>query len=90
MRAHLEQTDMQTQRPCLLVVDDDRAVLTLEGTGVTCLDVIRALQNASPRSKAVLTAGYKSLAAAVHALQYGAPDHVRAGEMRSQPGDGLP
>ena len=48
MRAHLEQTDIQTQRPCLLVVDDDRAVLTLEGTGVTCLDVIRALQNASP------------------------------------------
>ena len=43
-----------------------------------------------PCSKAILTAGYESLAAAVHALQYGAPDHVGAGEMRSQPGDGLP
>ena len=90
MRAHLEQTDMQTQRPCLLVVDDDRAVLTLEGTGVTCLDVIRALRNTSPGCKAVLTAGYESLDAAVHALQYGAPDPVGPGEIRSQTGDGLP
>ena len=81
---------MQTQRPCLLVVDDDRAVLTLEGTGVTCLDVIRALRNASPRSRAVLTAGYESLDAAVHALQGDAPDGTGAGEMTSQPGGGFP
>ena len=81
---------MQTRSPCLLVVDDDRAVLTLEGTGVTCLDVIRALRDLSPRCKAVLTTGYESLDAAVHALQYGAPYDAGVDGTRSQPGDVSP
>jgi DNA-binding NtrC family response regulator len=69
------------------VIDDDRAVLTLEGTGVTCLDVLRALRDASPRCKAVLTAGYESLDAAVYALQHGASHGAGSGEMGSRPGD---
>ena len=81
---------MQIQRPRLLVVDDDRAVLTLEGTGVTCLDVIRALRDASPRCKAVLTAGYESLDAAVQELERRAPDDAGSGGKRSEPDEGLP
>ena len=60
---------MQTQRPHLLVVDDDRAVLTLVGTGITCLDILRALRRLSPQCEAVLTTGYESLDAAVDALK---------------------
>ena len=33
----------QTERPLLLVVDADRAVLARVGTGLTCLDAFRAL-----------------------------------------------
>jgi two-component system, response regulator RegA len=52
---------MQTQRPQLLVVDDDRAVLTLVGTGVTCFDVLRALRDMRPQCEVVLTTGFASL-----------------------------
>lgn len=60
---------MKTLRPQLLVVDDDRSVMTLAGTGVTCLDVLRALRSMSPQCEAVLTTGYGSLDAAVDALK---------------------
>ena len=62
---------MQTQRPRLLVVDDDRAILTLVGTGVTCLDVLKALRDMSPHCEAVLTTGYANLDAAVEAVKRG-------------------
>jgi DNA-binding NtrC family response regulator len=86
----MERVVMQIQRPRLLVVDDDRAVLTLVGTGMTCLDVLRALRNMSPHCEAVLTTGYESLEAAVDALKdnihgRGGPDGTR-----SQPAEGLP
>jgi ActR/RegA family two-component response regulator len=55
-------------------VDDDRAVLTLVGTGVSCLDVLRALRTLRPQCQAVLTTGYSSLTAAVDALK----DNVEA------------
>jgi DNA-binding NtrC family response regulator len=61
---------MQTQRPHLLVVDDDRAVLTLVGTGITCLDILRALRGMNPQCEAVLTTGYDSLDSAVDALKH--------------------
>jgi len=61
---------MQTQRPHLLVVDDDRAVLTLVGTGITCLDILRTLRGMNPQCEAVLTTGYESLDAAVDALKH--------------------
>lgn len=61
---------MKTLRPQLLVVDDDRSVLTLAGTGVTCLDILRALRSMSPQCEAVLTTGYGSLDAAVDALKH--------------------
>jgi DNA-binding NtrC family response regulator len=60
---------MQTQRPHLLVVDDDRAVLTLVGTGITCLDILRTLRSMSPQCEAVLTTGFENLDAAVNALK---------------------
>jgi DNA-binding NtrC family response regulator len=60
---------MQTQRPRLLVVDDDRAILTLVGTGVTCLDVLRALRDVSPQFEAVLMTGYTTLDAAVEVVK---------------------
>lgn len=60
---------MQTQRPRLFVVDDDRAVLSLAGTGVTCLDILRALRSASAQCEAILMTGYKSFDAAVDALK---------------------
>jgi len=62
---------MQTQRPRLLVVDDDRAILTLVGTGVTCLDVLKALRDMSPQCEAVLTTGYENVDAAVEAVKRG-------------------
>ena len=65
---------MQTQRPQLLVVDDDRAVLTLVGTGITCLDILRTLRSMSPQCEAVLTTGYDSLDAAVDALKHNLHD----------------
>ena len=60
---------MQTQRPRLLVVDDDRAVLTLVGTGVTCFDVLRALRDMSPHCEVVLTTGFASLDLAIDAAK---------------------
>jgi DNA-binding NtrC family response regulator len=60
---------MQTQRPHLLVVDDDRAVLTLVGTGITCLDILRTLRGMNPQCEAVLTTGFDSLDAAVDAMK---------------------
>ena len=60
---------MQTQRPRLLVVDDDRAVLTLMGTGVTCLDVLKALRGMSPQCEVMLMTGYPNLDAAVDAVK---------------------
>ena len=60
---------MQTQRPRLLVVDDDRAVLTLIGTGVTCFDVLRALRDMRPQCEVVLTTGFASLDDAIDAAK---------------------
>jgi DNA-binding NtrC family response regulator len=65
---------MQTQRPHLLVVDDDRAVLTLVGTGITCLDILRVLRGMNPQCEAVLTTGYESLDSAVDALRHNLQD----------------
>ena len=62
------------QRPHLLVVDDERAVLTLVGTGITCLDILRTLRSMSPQCEAVLTTGYESLDAAVDALKHNLND----------------
>lgn len=61
---------MQTQRPRLFVVDDDRAVLSLAGTGMSCLDMLRALRNMSPQCEAVLMTGYETFDAAVDALKH--------------------
>ena len=60
---------MQAERPHSRVVDDDRAVLSLVGTNVSCLEVLRALRNVSPQCEAVLTTGYESVQAAVDALR---------------------
>jgi DNA-binding NtrC family response regulator len=75
---------MNTQRPHLLVVDDDRAVLTLVGTGVTCLDILRVLRSMSPQCEAVLTTGYANLHAAVDAMK-----HNLAEGDEAHPGDAL-
>jgi DNA-binding NtrC family response regulator len=60
---------MQAERPHIFVVDDDRAVLSLVGTNVSCLEVLRALRSVSPQCEAVLTTGYQSVEAAVDALR---------------------
>ena len=75
---------MQTQYPKLFVVDDDRAVLSIAGTGLTCLDMLRALQNLSPECEAVLMTGYKNVESAVEALSRS----IRASEAPSVPGAG--
>lgn len=62
---------MQTQRPRLLVVDDDRTILTLVGTGVTCLDVLKALRSMSPHCEVVLMSGNSTLDSAVEAIKRG-------------------
>lgn len=80
---------MSTQRPRLFVVDDDRAVLSLAGTGMSCLDVLRALRTVSPQCEAVLMTGYESFSAAVDALKNdpGAGPHAPAGDFQmSSPG----
>jgi two-component system response regulator RegA len=59
--------------PRLFVVDDDRAVLSLVGTAVTCLDVLKALRNLSPQCEAVLMTGYKDLETAVDAVKQSLP-----------------
>ena len=61
---------MATQRPRLFVVDDDRAVLSLAGTGMSCLDVLRALRTMSPQCEAVLMTGYETFTAALDALRH--------------------
>ena len=53
----------------MFVVDDDRAVLSLVGTSVSCLEVLRALRSVSPQCEAVLTTGYQTVEAAVDALR---------------------
>ncbi len=58
-----------TQRPRLLVVDDDRAVLTLIGTGVTCFDMLRALRDVNPQCEVMLTTGFASLEDAIDAVK---------------------
>ena len=60
---------MQTQRPRLLVVDDDRTILTLAGTGVTCLEVLRALRDLNPQCEVVLMTGYTTVDAALDAMK---------------------
>src|SRR3970282_1813305 len=60
---------MQAERPHMFVVDDDRAVLSLVGTSVSCLEVLRALRSVSPQCEAVLTTGYQTVEAAVDALR---------------------
>jgi DNA-binding NtrC family response regulator len=57
------------QRPRLFVLDDDRAVLSLAGTGMTCLDVLRALRHMTPPCEAVLMTGYETFDAALDALK---------------------
>lgn len=61
---------MSTPRPRLFVVDDDRAVLSLAGTGMSCLDVLRALRSMSPQCEAVLMTGYETFDAALEALRH--------------------
>jgi DNA-binding NtrC family response regulator len=61
---------MSTHRPRLFVVDDDRTVLSLAGTGMSCLDVLRALRSLSPQCEAVLMTGYETFDAALEALRY--------------------
>ena len=53
----------------MFVVDDDRAVLSLVGTSVSCLEVLRALRKVSPECEAILTTGYESVEEAVDALR---------------------
>ena len=72
------------QRPHLLVVDEDRAVLTLVGTGITCLDILRALRGMNPQCEAVLTTGYESLDAAVDALKHNLQEGDVPGAGRAQ------
>jgi two-component system, response regulator RegA len=64
--------------PRLFVVDDDRAVLSLVGTTVTCIDVLRALRDLSPQCEAVLMTGYKDLATAVDAVKQSLPEGADA------------
>jgi DNA-binding NtrC family response regulator len=79
---------MQTQRPHLLVVDDDRAVLTLVGTGITCLDILRTLRGINPQCEAVLTTGFDSLDAAVDAMKHNLHDGGAPAAGRGQEGTG--
>jgi len=60
---------MQIQGPRFFVIDDDRAVLSLAGTGITCLDVLRALRSVSPQCEAVMRTGYASIDAAIEAVR---------------------
>jgi two-component system response regulator RegA len=70
----------------LFVVDDDHAVLSLVGTNLTCLDVLRALRDVSPQCEAVLMTGYKDLETAVEAVKQSLPSAgERPGREASQP-----
>lgn len=64
---------MASNNPRLFVVDDDRAVLSLVGTTVTCLDVLRALRHVSPKCEPVVMTGYKDLGTAVDAVKQSLP-----------------
>lgn len=64
---------MSTPRPRLFVVDDDRAVLSLAGTGMSCIDVLRALRSMRPQCEAVLITGFDTFDAALDAMK-GDPD----------------
>jgi DNA-binding NtrC family response regulator len=80
-------------RPLILIVDDDRAVLSLMGTGVSCLEVLRALRRVSPQCEAVLTTGYDTVEAAIEALREkvgGAEAADRTGAGVSVPGSIVP
>jgi ActR/RegA family two-component response regulator len=75
-----------SNNPRLFVVDDDRAVLSLVGTTVTCLDVLRALRQVSPQCELVVMTGYKDLATAVDAVKQGLPaPPLRAGDGTCRP-----
>ena len=79
---------MQAERPHIFVVDDDRAVLSLVGTNVSCLEVLRALRSVSPQCEAVLTTGYQSVEAAVDALRQslsGSVSDERSAESSQKP-----
>ena len=81
---------MQIQRPRLLVVDDDRAVLTLIGTGVTCFDVLRALRGMRPHCEVLLTTGFASLDDAIDAAKRNMHGPSgQGGEMLGTAGEGL-
>ena len=69
----LAPSDVMHSTPRLFVVDDDGAVLSLVGTDMTCLDVLRALRSHSPQCEAVLMTGYKDLDSAVEAVKQGLP-----------------
>jgi len=69
---------MERQRPRLLVVDDDRAVLSLMGSGVTCFDLLRALRELRPQCEVVLMTGYANLEDALDAVKRGMHDAVNA------------
>lgn len=79
---------MPSKNPRLFVVDDDRAVLSLVGTSVTCLDVLRALRHVSPHCEAVVMTGYKDLVTAVDAVKKSLPapsDAVAPGTSQPAP-----
>jgi DNA-binding NtrC family response regulator len=77
---------MSTHRPRLFVVDDERAVLSLAGTGMSCLDVLRALRRMSPQCEAVLMTGYESFDAALDALKQDPDARPPAPETQALPG----
>jgi two-component system response regulator RegA len=76
---------MQTQRPRLLVVDDDRTILTLAGTGVTCLDVLKALRDLNPQCEVVLMTGYTSIDSAMDAMKRSLQEMPAARSMPATP-----
>lgn len=81
---------MSIQRPRLYVVDDERAVLSLAGTGISCLDVLRALRHLNPQCEAVLMTGYETLGAALDALRYDTEGHLRPYQASVEPATPVP
>jgi two-component system response regulator RegA len=65
------------------VVDDDRAVLSLMGSGVTCFDLLRALRELRPQCEVVLMTGYANLEDALDAVKRGM--HESAGGTDTSP-----
>jgi two-component system response regulator RegA len=76
---------MERQRPRLLVVDDDRAVLSLMGSGVTCFDLLRALRELRPQCEVVLMTGYSSLEDALDAVKRGMHESAAAADTSHAP-----